>query len=93
MADDHGMTADDAADFAEHESTYEGFIKATEIALFYILSIVLLLLIWGIEGHGGIALIGFIAASLAALAGAVLNLGWRAGAPVFALIGLAAILL
>ena len=44
MADDHGTTADDAADFAEHESTYEGFIKATEITLFYVLSIVLLLL-------------------------------------------------
>jgi len=93
MADDHGTAADDSADFAAHESTYEGFIKATEITLFYVLSIVLLLLIWGILGHGGVALIGFIVATLAALAGALLNLGWRAGAPVFLLLGLVAILL
>jgi len=93
MADDHGTTADDPADFAAHESTYEGFITATEVTLFYVLSIVLLLLIWGILGHGGVALIGFIVATLAALAGAMLNLGWRAGAPVFVLLGLVAILL
>ena len=37
--------------------------------------------------------IGLILATVAAAVGAVLNLGWRAGLPVFLLLGLAAIVL
>ncbi len=80
-------------DMAAHESTYEGFIAATEITVVYVLSIVLMLVLWGIEGHGFVALLGFILASAAAAIAATLNLGWRAGMPVFLLLGLAAIVL
>ena len=93
MADDHGAAADDGMDLAAHESTYEGFIAATEITVVYVLSIVLMLVLWGIEGHGFVALLGFILASAAAAIAATLNLGWRAGMPVFLLLGLAAIVL
>ncbi len=93
MTDDHGAAADDAMDMAAHESTYEGFIAATEITLVYVLSIVLMLVLWGIEGHGFVALLGFILASVAAAVGATLNLGWRAGLPVFLLLGVAAVVL
>ena len=93
MADDHGAALDGDMDFAEHEASYAGFVLATEIGIVYCLSIVLLLVIWGIEGHGFVALIGLIMASVAAALGAVINLGWRAGLPVFLLLGLAAIVL
>jgi hypothetical protein len=93
MTDHHGATIDDSADIAEHEATYAGFIQATEIGIVYVLSIVLLLVLWGLQGHGFVALIGLILATGAAAVGAVLNLGWRAGLPVFLLLGLAAIVL
>ena len=93
MADNHGATFDDSADIAAHEATYAGFVQATEIGIVYVLSIVLLLVLWGLQGHGFVALIGLILATGAAAVGAVLNLGWRAGLPVFLLLGLAAIVL
>ena len=93
MADDHGAAIDDNMDMAAHEATYAGFVQATGIGIVYVLSIVLLLLIWGLEGHGFVALIGLILATLAAAVGAVLNLGWRTGLPVFLLLGLTAIVL
>ena len=94
MATNHdAATADDAADLAEHESTYVAFIGLTELAIAHLLCTVLCLVLWGLEGHGFVALIGFILASLAVAIGAMSGLGWRAVAPVFVLLGLACIVL
>jgi hypothetical protein len=92
MADNHGATTGDM-DISDHEATYSAFVEATEIGVVYVLSIVLMLVLWGLQGHGFVALIGLILATLAAAVGAALNLGWRAGLPVFLLLGLAAIVL
>ena len=93
MADNHGAAGGEAMDAAEHEATYSAFVQMTEIGIVYCLSIVLLLVLWGIEGHGFVALFGLVLASAAAGIGVLLNLGWRAGMPVFLLLGLAAIVL
>jgi hypothetical protein len=54
---------------------------------------VLCLVLWGLEGHGFVALIGFVLATLAVAFGAMSGLGWRAVAPIFVLLGLACIVL
>ena len=94
MANDHGAAmADDPMDMAAHESTYANFIALTEIIVVHLLCIVLLLVLWTLEGHGFIALIGLILTAIAAMIGGLTGLGWRAVAPVFVLIGLACIVL
>ena len=94
MATNHdAATAGDAGDLAQHRSTYVAFIGLTEIAIAHLLCTVLCLVVWGLEGHGFVALIGFILASVAAALGGATGLGWRAVAPIAVLLGLAAIVL
>ena len=94
MSDHAPMTADnDAMDLAEHESTYASFVSLTEVSIVFLLSIILELVLWGLKGHGFIALIGFVVASAAATFGALTGLTWRAVLPVFLLLGLACIVL
>jgi len=89
----HAAATIDAEDLAEHESTYAAFVGMTEVAVALLLCIVLCLVLWGLEGHGFVALIGVIVAHVAAAAGAATGYRWRAVAPVFVLLGLAAIVL
>lgn len=94
MATNHdAATVDDAEDLAEHESTYVAFIGLTEITISFLLCVVLCLVLWGLEGHGFVALIGLILAAAAAALGAMVGVGWRAVAPIAVLLGLAAIVL
>jgi len=94
MASDiHAATADDANDLAQHESTYAGFVALTEVIVALLLCIILCLVLWGLEGHGFIALVGVIVAHIAAAVGAVTGYRWRAVAPIFVLLGLACIVL
>jgi len=94
MADNHGAAmADDPMDMAAHEATYAGFVALTETVVFVLIGIVLLLVLWGLEGHGFVALIGFILTVIAATIGSLTGMGWRAIAPVVALLGLACIVL
>jgi hypothetical protein len=84
---------DDPMDMPEHEATYAAFLKLTEVMIVSLLTIVLLLLLWGVEGHGFVALIGFILIMIAGTIGWVTDLTWRATLPVFLLVGLACIVL
>jgi len=92
-SNDHAATADNAGDLAEHESTYAAFVALTEVSVALLLCIILCLVIWGLEGHGFVALIGLIVALVASALGAAAGYGWRAVAPVFVLLGLASIVL
>ena len=61
MADNHGVaTADSGMDMEAHEATYDQFIALTQLAIAIVLSIVLLLVLWGLKGHPMLALFGFI---------------------------------
>jgi Bacterial aa3 type cytochrome c oxidase subunit IV len=92
MADDHGaMTADDAADFAEHEATYSAFVALTETTTVALFCIILELVLWGLKGQGLIALVGFVLTAGAAAFGGFSGLTWRAVLPIFFLLGLACI--
>lgn len=91
--DNHAATADDISDLAQHESTYAGFVALTEVIVALLLCIILCLVLWGLEGHGFVALVGVIVAHIAAAVGAVTGYRWRAVAPVFVLLGLASIVL
>lgn len=94
MADIHGVaTADDDLDLEAHESTYVQFVELTQLVIAVILSIVLLLVLWGLKGHGGVALFGLIVTVAAAALGGITGLGWKMVAPVFLLLGLACIVL
>jgi Bacterial aa3 type cytochrome c oxidase subunit IV len=94
MADNHGAaTADDPMDMAAHEATYVGFLELTQTVVMVILSIVLMLVLWTLKGHGFIAFIGFVLTAVAAALGGLTGLGWKAVAPVFVLLGLACIVL
>jgi hypothetical protein len=48
--------------------------------------------LWGIEGHGGLALIGLVLTTIAGVIGSLTEIGWKAVVPVFVLIGLVCIL-
>ena len=85
-SNDHAAAADEAGDLAAHESTFAAFVAL-------LLCIILCLVLWGLEGHGFVALVGLIVACVAAAVGAVAGYGWRAVAPVFVLLGLASIVL
>jgi hypothetical protein len=93
MASNNQAAAGDAGDLAAHESTYAAFVALTEVAVALLLCIVLCLVIWGLEGHGFVALVGLIVACAAAAAGSVAGYGWRALTPIILLLGLASIVL
>ena len=94
MTNNHGATtANDPMDMAAHEATYAGFVSLTEIVVAHLLCIILLLILWTLEGHGFIALIGLILTMLSAAVGGLTGAGWRTVAPVFVLLGLACIVL
>jgi Na+(H+)/acetate symporter ActP len=93
MADDHSVATADDMDMPAHEETYAGFLALTEITVVSLLCIVLLLVLWGLEGHGFVAFIGLVLTIAAALFGGLSGLTWRAVLPVFLLLGLACIVL
>ena len=94
MADNHGVaTADSGSDLAAHEATYDQFIALAQLAVAIVLSIILLLVLWGLKGHPMLALIGFIATLAAGALGGLTGLGWKAVAPIFVLLGLACLVL
>ncbi len=94
MSNDHSApTASDAMGMAEHESTYAAFVGITETSIVALLCIILELVLWGLKGHGFIALIGFFLTAGAAAFGGMTGLTWRAVLPVFLLLGLACIVL
>ena len=94
MADDHSVaTADSGMDMPAHEATYAGFIALTETTVLALICIVLELVLWGLQGHGAVALIGFILTIGAAAFGGMTGLTWRAVLPVLVLLGLACIVL
>jgi hypothetical protein len=92
---DHAIAAkaDLGVDLAAHEETYAGFVSLTEILIVHILNIILMLVLWGLEGHPFVALLGFILNIAATALGGVTGLGWRLPAGVFVLLGLACIVL
>jgi hypothetical protein len=92
-SNDHAVAADESGDLAAHESTYAAFVGLTEVAVGLLLCIVLCLVIWGLEGHGFVALVGLIVACAAAAVGSVAGYGWRALTPIIFLLGLASIVL
>ena len=94
MSSQAGMAkADLGVDISAHEETYSGFVQLTENLTVHILNIVLLLILWAMEGHPFVALIGFILNLAASALAAVTGLGWRLPAGLFVLLGLAAIVL
>jgi len=94
MSDEAGVAKVDLGlDLPAHEETYAGFVHLTENVTVHILNIILLLVIWGLEGHPFVALIGFILNIAATALGGVTGLGWRLTAGVFVLLALAAIVL
>ncbi len=94
MSDHAGVAKDDLGiDLAAHEETYAGFVGLTENLTVHILNIVLLLVLWTLEGHPFIALIGFILNIAASSLAGPTGLGWRLPGALFVLLGLAAIVL
>jgi hypothetical protein len=94
MADDHGAaTVSGGMDLPAHEETYSSFIGLVEIVATIVLCIVLLLVLWGLEGNGILALVGFIVTLGAGAIGGLTGLGWKAVAPVFVLLVIACIVL
>lgn len=80
-------------DMEAHEGTYHQFVELTKTATLVVLSIVLLLVLWGLEGHGILALIGLVLTFAAAAVGMMIGQGWKLVAPIFVLLGLACIIL
>ena len=96
MADNHGVaTVDDDLDLdlPAHESTYVQFLFTVQLTIVVLLCILLLLVLWGLEGHSIVALIGFIVTMVAATVGALTGLGWKGVATIFVLLGLACVVL
>ncbi len=94
MVDDHSVaTADSDMDLAEHVSTYASFVALTGTAIATLICIVLELVLLGLEGHGGVALIGFVLTVAAAVYGGLTGANGRAVVPVAVLLGLACIVL
>ncbi|MFI5011906.1 MAG: aa3-type cytochrome c oxidase subunit IV [Hyphomicrobiales bacterium] len=74
-------------DYAEHERTFRGFTRFTEIAIVNVLCIVLVVAIWGVKHSGGWALIGFLLTIVTTAIGAFSPaLAWRPLAPVLLLL-------
>jgi hypothetical protein len=94
MADNHGAaTAESAMDMPAHEATYVRFMALTQLVIAVILSIILLLVLWGLKGYGFLALIGFLVTCGAGAFGGMSGMGWKAVAPIFVLLGLACLVL
>jgi uncharacterized membrane protein len=94
MSNNHGAaTADDPMDMAEHESTYAAFVALTETTVSVLVCVLLMLVLWGLEGHGFVALVGLVLTLMAATVGALTGMGWRVVAPVVLLLGLACVVL
>jgi len=94
MADNHGVaTADDGMGMAARDAMYAQFIALAQIVIALVLCIVLLLVLWGLKGHGGLALLGLIVTAAAGALGGLTGLGWKMVAPVFVLLGLACLVL
>lgn len=92
---DHASVAkaDLGIDLAAHEETYAGFVSLAENLTVHILNIILLLVLWTLEGHPFVALIGFVLNIIASSLAGVTGLGWRLPGALFVLLGLAAIVL
>jgi ATP/ADP translocase len=56
-------------DYAEHEETYEKFTKAAVVGTLFVVNIVVVLAIWGVQGHWVEALGIFVIAIAAAVVG------------------------
>jgi len=94
MADDHGAaTAGDYMDMPAHEASYEQFVATMQLVIVVLLCHLLLLVLWGLQGHPIVALIGFILTIGSGAIGAMAGLGWKAVAPIFVLLGLACLVL
>jgi len=94
MSDPAGVAKVDLGlDLPAHEETYAGFVDLTQNLTVHILNIILLLVLWGLEGHPFVALIGLILNVAASALGALTGLGWRLPAGLFVLLGLACIVL
>jgi len=92
--DNAGVVKSDlGVDLSAHEQTYAGFVALTENVTVHIINIILLLVLWGIEGHPFVALLGFLLNIAASAASAALGLSWRLPAAVFVLLGALCILL
>jgi hypothetical protein len=79
-------------DLPAHQASYASFVSLAEIVTVHVLNIMLLLVLWGLEGHPFIALLGFFLNIAATAAAAPTGLGWRLPAGVFVLLGLLCIL-
>jgi hypothetical protein len=74
-------------DYAEHERTFRGFTRLTEIGIAHVLCLVLVVAIWGVKHSGGWALFGFILTLAATVVGAFMPaLAWRPLASVLVLL-------
>jgi hypothetical protein len=94
MSDDAGVAkADIGIDLAAHEETYASFVGLAENITVHVLNIVLLLVLWTMEGHPVIAFLGFILNIAASSLAGPTGLGWRLPGALFVLLGLAAIVL
>lgn len=94
MSDHAGVAKGDLGlDLAAHEETYAGFVGLTENVTVHVLNIILLLVLWTLEGHPLVALIGFVLNIAASALGGLTGLGWRLPAGLFVLLGLACIVL
>ena len=85
MADNHGVaTVDDDLDLDSpaHEATYVQFLFTVQLTIVVLVCHLLLLVLWGLEGHPIVALIGFILTMVSAVVGALTGLGWKSVAPV-----------
>jgi hypothetical protein len=80
-------------DLPAHQASYASFVSLAEVVTVHVLSIILLLVLWGIEGHPWVALLGFFINIAAAAAAVPTGLGWRLPAGVFVLLGVLCILL
>jgi hypothetical protein len=84
MADNHGVaTADDDIDLPAHEASYVQFLATVQLVVVVLICHLLLLVLWGLQGHPIVALILFI----------LTGLGWKAVVPILVLLGLACIVL
>lgn len=80
-------------DLPAHEASYAGFVSLAETTTVHILNIVLMLILWGIEGHPFVALFGFFLNLVATAISVATGMGWRLPAGVFVLLGALCILL
>jgi hypothetical protein len=56
-------------DYAEHEATYESFVKASGVGTLFVVNVVVVLAIWGVTGHWLVALGVFVIAIIAGIQG------------------------